>query len=213
MCVPSLNMRSLALGLAVPLFYTLAVSLPYEVNELYDYDGFTVPRISNGDDLLDLDSPARFAVGEAQTNPHLWTGSNPLLLSESLPNPFASLASIEFAGNPSLQLAENPSPQQDPTTNPDLPWTLNPQLRQTWPAELRIVPQNGQIPAAFRCTFGKVAGVVVSPSHCPILFELTINARLRIVNQDINAPAVRKVQQPFTTALLHTSRGMTTGVP
>lgn len=125
-CVLSLNMRSLALGLAVPLFSTFTVSLSYESEELYDYDGFTVPQIFHVDDLLDLDNPARIAVREAQTNPHFWKSGNPFILPESLPNPFASLASIEFAGNPSIQLATNPSPQQDSTNNPDLPWTFNP---------------------------------------------------------------------------------------
>lgn len=69
-CVTSLGMRSLARRLAVPLFCTFAVSLPYQKNEVYQYDGIAVSETFNNDDFLNVNIFALFAVGEPQTNPH-----------------------------------------------------------------------------------------------------------------------------------------------
>ena len=99
--LPSLNMHPLTLVLAVPLFCTFGVSLPYQD------EGFTdgyrnvldnVPELPNGDSSFkwDIDYSDLLGGGELQATLPLSTDSGTWSLSEGFPD----LAGAEFAAKP-----------------------------------------------------------------------------------------------------------------
>lgn len=190
-------MHPLTLVLAVPLFCTFGVSLPYPddgFSDGYSNGLVNAPELPNGNSgLLDLDYPDILGGEGLQPILPLSMDSDFSGFSESLPG----LAGVDFAAKPAGQpkpgsTTQQPSApgkvkqqpatgntpssqpstgtvpqQQNPATNAELPWTAN-QKFGPLPKELQITPQYGYIGAYFTCTLDNVPGNVVSPSHPPL---------------------------------------------
>ena len=192
-------MHPLTLVLAVPLFCSFGVSLPYQ-----DFES-NAPALPISDDESKWDADSAdysdlFSGEKLQALLPLSTGSGASSFLESLPG----LPGVDFAAKPSVppkagstaqqrpapgKLRSRPTtgdtpsrqsspgtvPQQpNPATNPGLPWTANPSFGGQLPQELQITPEYGYIGPYFTCTLGNIPGNVVSPSH-PLLLSAPLS--------------------------------------
>lgn len=221
----SLKMHPLTLVLAVPLFCTFGVSLPYQDEGFTDGYGNGLDNaleLPNGDSSFKWNPEFSDLLGGGglQATLPLSTDSDTSSFSENLPG----LGGVDFAAKPGNQpkagspnqqpsapgrvqpqpaTGNTPSQQPSPGTAPQQQDpAANADLPWTanqnfgqLPPELRLTPQYGFIGPYFACTLDGVAGNVVSPSHPPLLSAPLSNILFKLT---INARLLRTVTQDIS---------------